>query len=412
MATRVVVTGMGIVSPLGNDLATFWEALREGRSGVGPITGFDASNLSSRIGAEVKTAEELGPADFSGKDRRRRDRYTLHAILASDQAWAHSGLDISKEDPDQCACIIGTGIGGIQTLEDGHGNFMNDGPRAISPLTIPKLIANMASGEVAIRLGLSGPNKSIVTACASGAQAIAEGVNLIRAGQADVVVAGGAEAPITPFAVAGFCAMKALSRRNDEPQRASRPFDAERDGFVISEGAGVVILESEEHAKARGAVIHGEVVGFGETCDAYHITAPRPDGSGAASAMRLALKSSKLNPGDIHYFNAHGTSTKHNDAAETLALKTIFGDAMPPVSSTKSMHGHMLGAAGSAELIVCMLAIQHGVLPPNINYENPDPECMVNLIANTAREAKIDTAMSNSLGFGGHNASVIVRRYA
>jgi 3-oxoacyl-[acyl-carrier-protein] synthase II len=411
MNTRVVVTGMGIVSPVGNTIESFWKSVCEGKSGVGPITLWDASNLPSRIGAEVKGLDELGPADFSGKDKRRRDRYTLHAILAADQAWAHSGIDITTEDPERCAVIIGTGIGGIQTLEDGHGGFLADGPRAISPLTIPKLISNMASGEVAIRLGLRGPNKSVVTACASGAQTIIEGVNLIRCDQADVVVAGGAEAPITPFGVAGFCAMKALSRRNEEPQRASRPFDSERDGFVISEGAGIVILESEEHARKRGAAIYGVVAGFGETCDAYHITAPRPDGSGAAGAMRRALASAQMDRSKVHYFNAHGTSTHHNDASETLALKTIFGENMPPVSSTKSMMGHMLGAAGTAEAIVCLLAIEHGVIPPNINYENPDPECQVNLVPNTARDAKIESAMSNSLGFGGHNASLILSRY-
>jgi 3-oxoacyl-[acyl-carrier-protein] synthase II len=307
--------------------------------------------------------------------------------------------------------IEGSGIGGIETLEEGHAKFVTDGSRRLSPLTIPKLLSNIAAGEIAIRLGLRGPNKSVVTACATGAQSTAEAAMLIRHDVADVMICGGSEAPITPFGMAGFCAMKALSRRNDDPAAASRPFDADRDGFVMGEGAGIIVLEAEEHARARGAEILGEYGGHGETCDAYHITSPLPDGSGAAAAMRIALADAGVAPGEVGYFNAHGTSTKYNDAAESLALRSVFGEAMPPVSSTKSMVGHLLGAAGAVEAIACWLAIRDGILPPSINYNTPDPDCQVNLVANEAREADVAIAMSNSLGFGGHNVSIIVKRY-
>ena len=408
MRTKVVVTGMGVVSPAGNDIPEFWETICAGKSCVTPVTRWDASALATQIAGQAPPVEL---PDMSSKDLRRRDLYSIFAIYAAEKAWIQSGLDIAKENAERCGTIVGSGIGGIQTLEEGHGKFMTGGPRAISPLTIPKLLANIGAGEVAIRLGLRGPNKSVVTACATGAQSISEGAHVIRLGLADVMVCGGSEASVTPFAMAGFCAMKAMSRRNDDPLHASRPFDSDRDGFVMGEGAGVVVLESEAHAKARGAEILGEIAGSGETCDAYHITAPLPDGSGAAGAMRAALEDAQLNPGDVGYFNAHGTSTKHNDASESLALRTIFGENMPPVSSTKSMMGHLLGAAGAVEAIICLLAIRDGVLPPNINYMTPDPECSVNLIANEARAAKFSVAMSNSLGFGGHNASLILKRY-
>lgn len=408
MGTNVVVTGMGVVSPVGNTIETLWENLCQGCSGIGRIDRFDPSELTTQIAGQ---AELCHPEGFTPKELRRRDLYTLFAMVAADQAWVQSGVDIDKEIPTRCGCNVGSGVGGIGTLEEGHSIFSNEGPRRLSPLTIPKLLSNMATGEIAIRLGLQGPNKSIVTACATGAQSICDAVNILRVGQADVMLAGGAEAPITPFSVAGFCAMRAMSRRNDEPQRASRPFDAERDGFVMSEGAAVLVLETEQHARDRGAEILAEIAGFGESCDAYHITAPRPDGSGAAAAMNAAFNDAQLNPADAGYFNAHGTSTKHNEVAESKALRTVFGDAMPPVSSTKSMTGHLLGAAGAIEAIICALAVTRGILPPTINYENPDPECEVNLIANTAVEADVAIAMSNSLGFGGHNASLIVKRY-
>ena len=399
---------MGVVSPLGNDVETMWKGICAGRSGIRAVDRFDPSELPTRIAGQSPSGEL---ADMSSKDLRRRDLYTLYALMAADQAWAQSGIDLARENPERCGAVVGSGIGGIATLEEGHAAFLGGGYRKLSPLTIPKLLSNIAAGEVAIRLGLRGPNKSVVTACATGAQSISEAMHTIQLGLADAMVAGGTEASVTPFAMAGFCAMKAMSRRNDEPERASRPFDIDRDGFVMGDGAGLVVLESEEHAKARGAAILGELAGTGETCDAYHITAPVPDGSGASGAMRTALANAGLAPAAIDYFNAHGTSTKHNDSSESLALRSVFGDAMPPVSSTKSMTGHLLGASGSLEAIICWLAIRDGVLPPSINYDTPDPECPVNLVANEARAAKVAIAMSNSLGFGGHNASLILKRY-
>ncbi len=408
MRTKVVATGFGVVSPMGNDVPTFWENVCAGKPCVKTIDRWDPSSLPTRIAG---LAPALEMRDMSSKDLRRRDTYTIYALYAAIDAWKQSGLDIAKEVPERCGTTVGSGIGGIQTLEESHEKFMSGGYRQLSPMTIPKLIGNMGAGEVAIRLGLRGPNKSIVTACATGAQSIGDGANLIRAGVVDVMVCGGTEASITPYAMGGFCAMKAMSRRNDEPGRASRPFDRDRDGFVMGEGAGILVLESERHARARGAEILGEIGGSGETCDAYHVTAPRPDGTGAAAAMRAALDDAKADPADVGYFNAHGTSTKHNDASESLALQMVFGDAMPPVSSTKSMMGHLLGAGGAIEAIICLLAIRDGVLPPSINYDTPDPECAVNLVANVAREARFAIAMSNSLGFGGHNASLLLKRY-
>lgn len=408
MHTRVVVTGMGVVSPAGNEISTFWESICSGKSCITRIERWDPSNLSTQIAGLAPPCEL---PDMSSKDLRRRDLYTIYALYAAEKAWQQSGLNMDKEVPERCGTIVGSGIGGIQTLEEGHEKFITGGPRQLSPLTIPKLLSNIAAGEVAIRLGLRGPNRSVVTACATGAQSISEAANTIRLGHADVMVCGGSEASITPFGMAGFCAMKAMSRRNDEPHRASRPFDLDRDGFVMGEGAGVLVLESEAHARARGAEILGEIAGTGETCDAYHITAPRPDGSGAASAMLAALADARIDGSEVGYFNAHGTSTKHNDASEALALRQVFGNSMPPVSSTKSMIGHLLGAAGAVEAIICLLAIRDGILPPSINFDTPDPECDVNLIANEARESRFEIAMSNSLGFGGHNACILLKRY-
>lgn len=408
MRSRVVITGMGVVSPVGNDVETFWKALIEGKSGIGLIRSFDASDLPVRIAGEC---EDCYPADMSPKDVRRRDRYTLFALYVADQAWKQAGLDINKECPERCGVVFGSGIGGLKTIEEQHKVYLQEGPSKISPLMLPKILSNMAAGEIAIRLGLRGPNKAVVTACASGTQSITEAANNIRCGQADVMLAGASEAGVVPFGIAGFAAIKALSRRNDDPQRASRPFDLNRDGFVMGEGAGILVLESEEHARARGAEILGEVAGYGETCDAYHVVAPRPDGSGAAEAMKIALKDAGLAPEDVDYFNAHGTSTKYNDISESLALRTVFGDNMPLVSSTKSMIGHLLGAAGAVEAIACVQTIRTNVVHPSINYDTPDPECPVNIVANVAVEKKVDVVMSNSLGFGGHNASIILKRY-
>lgn len=405
---KVVLTGIGVVSPVGNDLDTYWHSLCEGRSGIATITRFDTSAFKVHIAGE---AEECVPAGMSPKDIRHHDLYSIFAIEATDQALRHSGLDLDKEDRNRCGVLIGSGIGGIGTITEEVVRLHEGGPRRVSPFMIPKGLLNMASGSVAVRFGLRGPNKAIASACASANHCIGDGAALIIANRADVIVAGGAEAPVVPFGLAGFGAMRALSRRNDEPERASRPFDKDRDGFVVGEGAGIFILESEEHAQARGAEILAEVAALGESCDAYHVTAPRPDGSGAAYSMASALKQARTDPEDIDYINAHGTSTVYNELSEAKALRTVFGEAMPPVSSTKSMTGHLLGAAGAIEAIACVMAIRDGVLPPSINFETPDPECEVNLVANEAREADVAIAMSNSLGFGGHNTTLILRRY-
>jgi 3-oxoacyl-[acyl-carrier-protein] synthase II len=408
MRTRVVITGMGVVSPVGNGLDRYWDNLCAGKTGIRRVDRFDVSEFTTQMAG---LAEPVEPEGVSGKDRRRMDLYTVYALTAAQEAWAQSGLEIGKDDPLRFGCMIGSGIGGIKTLEDNHALFLEKGARRLGPFTIPSLLCNTATGEVAIRYNLQGPNKAVVTACATGAQSIIDAVNSIRLGYADVVVTGGAEAPVTPYSLAGFGAMRAMSRRNDEPERASRPFDKDRDGFVMGEGAGVLIMESEEHAKARGAEILGEFGGGGETCDAYHLVAPKPHGIGAAAAMKNALHDAQVAPGTIGYFNAHGTSTHHNDVAESEALRDVFGDNTPPVSSTKSMTGHLLGAAGAIEAIACVQSIRTGVLPPSINYDTPDPECPVNLVANEARTADVACAMSNSLGFGGHNASLVVKRY-
>lgn len=409
MSTKVVVTGIGVVSPVGNDINTFWTNICAGKSGIRRIESFDTSDLPAKIAG---IAEDVQPDGLDNKEMRRMSRYSQFAIYAADQAWKHAGLDISKEDPYRCGTSVGSGIGGLNEINIDSVRMAEGGARRVSPLMVPKGLANMAAGAVAIRLGLLGPNKCVVTACASGTHSIGDAASLIQQGKADVMVAGGAEATVIPFGIAGFCAMKALSTRNDEPEKASRPFDLDRNGFVMGEGAGIMVLESEEHAKARGAEILGVVAGMGDTCDAFHITAPRPDGSGVAAAMNEALREARLNPGDIGYFNAHGTSTKLNDAGECKALHAVFGDTTPPTSSTKSMIGHLLGAAGGVEALICLLSIRDGILPPSINYDTPDPDCQLNIIANEAREAKVSAAMSNSLGFGGHNASVILTKYA
>ena len=399
---------MGVVSPLGNDLKTYWDSLTSGRSGIRTITRFDASVYRTNFAGQC---EDPVPEGFSPKDARRHDLYSLFAIEAADQAWKQAGLDISWEDPDRCGVVIGSGIGGIETIQDEVINMHESGPKRVSPFMIPKGLANMASGNVAMRFGLCGPNKSVVTACASANHSIGEAAWQIRSGRADVMLAGGSEAPVTKFGMAGFSQMRALSSRNDAPERASRPFDKDRDGFVMGEGAGVLVLESEAHALNRGAEILAEYGGMGESCDAYHITAPRPDGAGGIKALQHALHDAQVNAEQVDYYNAHGTSTPHNEVSEAKALRAVFGEDMPLVSSTKSMMGHLLGAAGAVEAIAGVLAIRHGVVPPNINFETPDPECLVNLVANEARQADIEIVMSNSLGFGGHNAAVVLRRY-
>ncbi len=409
MKTKVVVTGQGVVSPLGNDTATYWNALCEGRSGISAVDRFDMTGYPSRIAGLVR---DCIPANMSKKELRRQDRYSLYALHAADQAWEQSGLDIDREDPLRVGVVLGTGVGGIETIELSAKRLYEKGPRRVSPLFVPMGLANMASANVAMRLGLMGPNKAIVSACATGTHCIGDAADLIRAGRADVMLAGGAEATLTPVALAGFGAMRALSTRNDEPTRASRPFDKDRDGFVMAEGAGLVVLESESHAKARGAQILCELAGYGETCDAYHITAPRPDGIASIAAMETALRDAQCPPCDVEYINAHGTSTVYNDVAEVFALRKVFGEAMPPVSSTKSMTGHLMAAAGAIEAVACVQAIRTGTMPPSINYETPDPACDLNLVANEAREANVAIAMSNSLGFGGHNASIVFKSYA
>lgn len=408
MNKRVVITGMGVVSPLGNDVRSFWEGLREGRSGIGPITHFDVSNYPTRFAGEAK---DCVPTGMTPKDVNRHDRYSLFALEAADQAWAQSGLQRGQLDLDRCGTIIGSGIGGIETIANEVVRLHEGGPRRVSPFMIPKGLANMASGNVAVRFGFQGPNSAVVTACASSNHSIGVAALLIQLGLADVMMAGGSEAPIVPFGLAGFSSMRALSTRNDEPRKASRPFDKDRDGFVMGEGAGVLVLESEDHARARGAEILAEFGGMGETCDAHHITAPRPDGMGGAKAIRRALDAARVNPEDVDYFNAHGTSTPLNEVAEAKALRAVFGARMPAVSSTKSMTGHLLGAAGAIEAIACVCAIREGVLPPSINFDTPDPECEVNLVANVAREADVAIAVSNSLGFGGHNCAIVLKRY-
>jgi 3-oxoacyl-[acyl-carrier-protein] synthase II len=412
MKKRVVITGLGVITPVGNDVPSFWRSLKEGKNGVGPITSFDASAFDSRIAAEVKNFDPTYYG-ISLKDIKRTAKFVQYAVAAAKQAVESSGLVLDKEDRDRIGVIIGSGIGSLHTIEEEHKILLNRGPSRLSPFLIPMLIVNEASGLVAIVHGLKGPNSCVATACASGSHAIGEAYRTILYGDADVMITGGTEACVVPTAVGGFCALKALSTRNDAPQKASRPFDRDRDGFVMAEGSGLVVLETLEHAQKRNANIIAEIVGFGMTCDAYHITAPDPDGQGAASAMIVAMKDAQMNPEQIDYINAHGTSTKLNDKIETLSMKKAFGahSKKVMVSSTKSMTGHLLGAAGGVEFVACCLAIKDGVVPPTTNYEHPDPECDLDYVPNIARKVNVKACMSNSLGFGGHNASLIVKKY-
>jgi len=411
MSRRVVVTGMGAVSPLGMSVESTGESLLAGKSGAGPVRAFDASDFLVRIACEVKGFDV--EAFMDKRDARKMDLCTQYAVAAGTMAWKDAGFDGGGFDPEATGVIVGSGVGGIQTFGTQHSILMEKGPRRVSPFFIPMMIADMPSGAISIKLGLKGPNFATVSACASGAHAIGVAFRAIARGDADVVVSGGAEAAVCPIALAGFANMKAISTRNDDPEKASRPFDADRDGFVLGEGAGIVVLEELERAKARGARVHAEVVGYAATADAHHITAPAPDGEGGARAMATAIADAGIAPEDIQYVNAHGTSTPLNDKFETAALKTVFGDdvAKLAVSSTKSMTGHLLGAAGGVEFIFTALATRESVIPPTINYETPDPECDLDYVPNQAREANVTFALTNSFGFGGHNAVLAVRRF-
>lgn len=407
---RVVVTGIGAVSPVGNTAEQAWESVITGKSGIGPLTRLNADDFPVKVAAEVKDfdIEQYIPK----KDARKMDRFTHYAIAASVMAMKDSGLELDEQTALRTGVWIGSGIGGMETHEQQHEIFMSRGYRRVSPFYVPMMIPDMASGQVSILLGAKGINSCTVTACASGTNSIGDAFEVIRRGDADVMVTGGAEAPITKMSVAGFCANTALSL-NPDPETASRPFDKDRDGFVIGEGAGVLILEEYEHAKKRGAKIYAEIVGYGSTGDAYHITAPAPEGEGGARAMQQALEKAEISPNQIDYINAHGTSTPYNDHFETTAAKTVFGDHAYKLmmSSTKSVTGHLLGAAGGVEAIFTVKALQEGIVPPTMNYVTPDPDCDLDYVVNEARKADIQYAMSNSLGFGGHNASLIFKKY-
>ncbi len=406
---RVVVTGVGVLSPVGNTAAAAWRAVVNGESGIGPITHFDTTGFDVTIAGEVKGFDPESRLDR--KEVRRLDRFCHFALVAALDAVADADLDMEREDPERVGVLAGSGIGGIGTFSEEVATLEAKGPRRVSPFLIPALIVDMASGVISMRLGATGPNHAIVSACTTGSHAIGEAAAIIRRGDADVMLAGGAEASIVPVSIAGFASMKALSRRNDEPQRASRPFDADRNGFVSAEGAAMLVLESAAHATRRGARIIGEVVGFGNAGDAYDMVQTPADGAGLARAIRAALKDADLPPGAVGYINAHGTSTPYNDASETAAIKAVFGAAPPPVSSTKSMTGHLLGAAGSLEAVFALYALRDGILPPTINYETPDPACDLDYVPNEARKAAITYALSNNSGFGGHNTALIFGRY-
>ncbi len=411
MSRRVVVTGVGFVLPQGSGTDSVWKKICEGISGVGPITKFDTTDFETKIAAEIKgfRAEDY----LEPKEIKKMDIFIHYALAATRIALDDAGLKISDKNAERIGVIVGTGLGGLTTLEKYHSVLLERGPHRVTPFFIPMLIANEASGQIAIHVGAKGPNLCVVTACATGAHSIGDAFRCIQYGDADVIIAGGVEATITPLAVAGFNAMKAISTRNDEPERASRPFERDRDGFVMGEGGAIAILEELGHARARGAKIYAELVGYGYTSDAYHLAAPDPDGDGAARCMNMALRDAQLSPGEVDYINAHGTSTELNDITETLAIKRVFGEYAYklPVSSTKSMTGHLLGAAGSTEAAFSALAIRDKIIPPTINYENPDPRCDLDYVPNTAREKDVKVVISNSFGFGGTNATLVFARY-
>ncbi len=412
--TRIVVTGLGVLASIGSDVNSFWDSLIAGRSGIGPVTRFDSTDIASKVASEVRDwdpATEMDP-----KEVRRNDRYVHLALAAARRAMTDAGLSKEDLEPERTGVLVGSGIGGLETVESQLGVLFEKGPRRVSPFMIPSLIANIAGGVIAIELGAQGPNFAIVSACASGSHAIGEALRMMRSGLADVMLAGGSEACVTRIGFAGFCSMKAMSTRyNDDPARASRPFDAGRDGFVMGEGAGVLVLETLEHAKARGATIYAELAGYAATCDAYHITSPDLEAKALTRCMHLSLGDARQAPEDIAYVNAHGTSTPYNDRSETLALKNVFGAHAKnglAISSTKSMTGHLLGAAGAIEAATVCKAIENNIAPPTINYEEPDPECDLDYVPNKAREMPIDVAMTNNSGFGGHNASLIFREFS
>jgi 3-oxoacyl-[acyl-carrier-protein] synthase II len=408
---RVVVTGLGAVAPNGIGTQAFWENLISGVSGIAPITRFDASKHDTQIAGEVKGFDPL--QWIEKKEARKMDLFIHFAVAASQMAYDDSGLKVTDDNRERIGVFVGTGMGGIPALEESHRILMEKGPGRISAFFIPSIITNLASGQISMRFGMKGPNSCVCTACATGNHAIGDSFRIIQRGEADVMLAGGSEAVITPLTIGGFCSMKALSTRNQEPTRASRPFDKDRDGFVMGEGAGLMVLESLEHAQRRGAKIYAELVGYGMSADAYHITQPAPEGEGAVRSMRLALKDGGVSPSLVDYINAHGTSTPAGDLNETLAIKTVFGDHARSlaVSSTKSMTGHLLGAAGGIESVITVLAIVRGVLPPTINYDTPDPECDLDYVPNTARRKDVRCAMTNSFGFGGTNATLVFKRF-
>jgi len=411
MSKRVVITGIGVTSPVGNDAETFWKALCEGKSGIDAVTEFDVSDYPTRIAGEVRGLDFSRYID--AKEVRRNDRAILLGLAAAHMAVTDSGLDLSNEDLDRIGVIVGSGVGGLHTMEAEDKKLLERGPGRVSPFLIPMMIADMPAGRISMAHGLKGPNYAVVSACASAAHSLGDAFIMMKCGMMDAALAGGAEAAITPLSFAGFCSMKAMSTRNDTPQKASSPFDAKRDGFVMGEGAGIVVMETLEHALARGAKIYGEMFGYGATGDAYHLSHPAPDGVGAHGAMKMALTSAGLNAVDIDYINAHGTSTQLNDKYETAAILRLFGEAAHSVSisSTKSMTGHLLGASGGIEFVASLLAIRDGIIPPTINYEDPDPECSLNYTPNVAVKRQVKYAMSNSFGFGGHNASLVVGKY-
>ncbi|PIX23402.1 MAG: beta-ketoacyl-[acyl-carrier-protein] synthase II [Deltaproteobacteria bacterium CG_4_8_14_3_um_filter_43_13] len=411
MKRRVVVTGLGAVTPLGIGAEKTWKALCAGKSGIGRISRFDTTNFQTKIAGEVK---DFDPEDFLDKKQvRRMDSFVHYCMAATIMAMEDSKLEVANQDAERIGVLIGTGLGGLPTLEKNHTLLIEGGPKKISPFFIPMMIANMAPGQIAIHFGIKGPNTCVVTACAAGSHAIGDSYKLIQRGDADIVITGGTEATITPLNIGGFNAMKAISTNNDEPEKASRPFDKNRDGFVPAEGAGTIILEELELALKRGANIYGEIVGYGLTSDAFHITAPDPQGGGAARCMKMALLDANISPHEVDYINAHGTSTPLNDTIETIAIKTVFNEYSKkiPVSSTKSMTGHLLGAAGGVEAVFTILTIRDGIIPPTINYETPDPDCDLDYVPNVARRADVRIAISNSFGFGGTNATLVFKRF-
>ncbi len=411
---KVVITGIGVVTPVGNNLPSFWDAIIHGRSGIDKITAFDLTGHDCHIAGEVKDFNAT-PFFKNPKDVRRTDRYTQFAMAAAKMALEDSGVDLAAMDLTRFGCVVGSGIGGLKTLSDQMQIMFNKGPDRISPFMIPMMISNMASGLISMEYGLAGPNFSTVSACATACHAVGEAWRMVQHGEGDIFVCGGAEATIVPIGVGGFAAMRALSTRNDEPQKASRPFDKDRDGFVMGEGAGILVIEELEHAKRRGARIYCELAGYGLSADAFHMTSPLPEGEGAARCMQMALAKAGLNPEEVDYVNAHGTSTGMGDVCETKAIKSVFGERATSgkllVSSTKSMTGHLLGAAGSVEMAACIKAIGEGIIPPTINLDNPDPECDLDYVPHKAREQKIRVALNNSFGFGGHNATLIARAF-